>query len=71
MLTTRLRSSRTFREKSNSEEILSILSEIADNLQQDLERTGYSGRTVVIKYKVSWLHRCRKRRADATFWKAT
>jgi len=44
---------RTFREKSNSEEILQILSEIAENLEQDLKRTGFSARTVVVKYKVS------------------
>lgn len=43
---------RTFREKSNSEEILETLREIADNLEEDLKRTGYAGRTVVVKYKV-------------------
>jgi len=30
-----------------------MLSEIADNLEEDLKRTGYSARTVVVKYKVS------------------
>jgi hypothetical protein len=29
------------------------LAEIAQNLEEDLKRTGFSGRTVVVKYKVS------------------
>lgn len=43
---------RTFREKSNSDEILDMLREIADSLEEDLKRTGFSGRTVVVKYKL-------------------
>jgi DNA polymerase kappa len=44
---------RTFREKSKDEDILQCLAEIAQNLEEDLKRTGFSGRTVVVKYKVS------------------
>jgi hypothetical protein len=29
-----------------------MLREIADSLEEDLKRTGFSGRTVVVKYKV-------------------
>jgi hypothetical protein len=31
-----------------------MLREIADSLEEDLKRTGFSGRTVVVKYKVSF-----------------
>ena len=60
---------RTFREKSNSEEILQILSEIADSLEQDLKRTGYSARTVVVKYKVGTM-RCYKRKSIELIFEA-
>jgi len=31
-----------------------MLREIADSLEEDLKRTGFSGRTVVVKYKVGF-----------------
>jgi hypothetical protein len=37
-----------------------MLREIADSLEEDLKRTGYAGRTVVVKYKVSVVARQRE-----------
>lgn len=44
---------RTFRDKTDDDEILEMLSEIADELGKDLERLEYAGKTVTVKYKVS------------------
>lgn len=43
---------RTFREKSNGEEILETLNDIAEELEKDLKRTGFAGRTVTVKFKL-------------------
>lgn len=44
---------RTFRDKSQEEDILAMLAEIADELEKDLKGTQYAGKTVTVKYKVS------------------
>lgn len=44
---------RTFRDKSQDAEILQLLSDIVTNLEEDMKRTGFAGRTVVVKYKAS------------------
>jgi DNA polymerase kappa len=43
---------RTFREKKDDTDILETLSEIAKDLEKDLERTRFAGQTVTVKYKV-------------------
>ncbi|TYJ58644.1 hypothetical protein B9479_000480 [Cryptococcus floricola] len=43
---------RTFRDKTNDEEILACLADIADELEKDLERLQYAGKTVTVKFKL-------------------
>ncbi|KAK8864554.1 hypothetical protein IAR55_001804 [Kwoniella newhampshirensis] len=43
---------RTFRDKTDDDDILKELEEIAEELQKDLERLQYSGKTVTVKYKL-------------------
>ncbi|WWD17130.1 hypothetical protein CI109_101567 [Kwoniella shandongensis] len=43
---------RTFRDKTDDEDILNELAEIAEELEKDLERLQYSGKTVTVKYKL-------------------
>lgn len=43
---------RTFRDKWEDEEILSELANIAQELEEDLKRLQYSGKTVTVKYKL-------------------
>ena len=44
---------RTFRDKTQDEEILAELESIAEELEKDLKSTQYAGKTVTVKYKVS------------------
>lgn len=44
---------RTFRDKTNDQDIMDTLADIAVELGKDLERLQYSGKTVTVKYKVS------------------
>ncbi|ORX35753.1 hypothetical protein BD324DRAFT_652294 [Kockovaella imperatae] len=43
---------RTFRDKTDDEDILNTLADIADELCKDLERLQYAGKTVTVKYKL-------------------
>jgi DNA polymerase kappa len=43
---------RTFRDKTDDEEIMATLEEIAVELGKDLEKLQYAGKTVTVKYKV-------------------
>ncbi|WVW84095.1 hypothetical protein I302_106124 [Kwoniella bestiolae CBS 10118] len=43
---------RTFRDKTDDEDILNELTSIAEELEKDLERLQYSGKTVTVKYKL-------------------
>jgi DNA polymerase kappa len=43
---------RTFRDKTQDEDILATLVEIAEELGKDLEKLQYAGKTVTVKYKV-------------------
>ncbi|WVQ99536.1 hypothetical protein IAU59_006672 [Kwoniella sp. CBS 9459] len=43
---------RTFRDKTDDEDILNELSDIAEELEKDLERLQYAGKTVTVKYKL-------------------
>ncbi|WWC89166.1 uncharacterized protein L201_004084 [Kwoniella dendrophila CBS 6074] len=43
---------RTFREKTNDEDILNELASIAEELEKDLDRLQYAGKTVTVKYKL-------------------
>jgi hypothetical protein len=52
---------RTFRDKTNDQDIMDTLADIAVELGKDLERLQYSGKTVTVKYKVSF---CDKINAD-------
>ena len=45
---------RTFRDKTDDEDIMKTLEDIAAELGKDLEKLQYAGKTVTIKYKVSW-----------------
>ena len=42
----------TFRDKTQDEDIMATLDEIAEELGKDLERLQYAGKTVTVKYKV-------------------
>ena len=44
---------RTFRDKTDDEEIMATLEDIAIELGKDLEKLHYAGKTVTVKYKVS------------------
>lgn len=44
---------RTFREKTDDEDILNELASISEELEKDLDRLQYAGKTVTVKYKVS------------------
>lgn len=44
--------SRTFRDKSDDQDILDTLADIAVELGKDMERLQYAGKTVNVKYKV-------------------
>ncbi|EIW70473.1 hypothetical protein TREMEDRAFT_68079 [Tremella mesenterica DSM 1558] len=43
---------RTFRDKTDNEDIMNTLTEIAEELGKDLERLEYSGKCVTVKYKL-------------------
>ncbi|WVQ80235.1 hypothetical protein IAT38_002340 [Cryptococcus sp. DSM 104549] len=43
---------RTFRDKSSDEDIMATLVDIAEELEKDLERLEYAGKTVTVKYKL-------------------
>ncbi|WVF71330.1 hypothetical protein IAT40_006133 [Kwoniella sp. CBS 6097] len=43
---------RTFRDKTDDEDILNELASIAEELEKDLERLQYAGKTVTVKYKL-------------------
>nr|XP_019011014.1 DNA polymerase kappa subunit [Kwoniella pini CBS 10737]OCF49795.1 DNA polymerase kappa subunit [Kwoniella pini CBS 10737] len=43
---------RTFRDKVDDEDILNEVASIAEELEKDLERLQYAGKTVTVKYKV-------------------
>ncbi|WRT66532.1 uncharacterized protein IL334_003491 [Kwoniella shivajii] len=43
---------RTFREKMDDEDILNELASISEELEKDLERLQYAGKTVTVKYKL-------------------
>lgn len=43
---------RTFRDKTDSDDIMATLVEIAEELHKDLENLQYSGKTVTVKYKL-------------------
>ncbi|OCF41902.1 DNA polymerase kappa subunit [Kwoniella heveanensis CBS 569] len=43
---------RTFRDKTDDEDILNELASIAEELEKDLERLQYAGKTVTVKYKM-------------------
>ncbi|WWC94614.1 hypothetical protein V866_001461 [Kwoniella sp. B9012] len=43
---------RTFRDKTDDEDILNELTSIAEELEKDLERLQYAGKTVTVKYKL-------------------
>lgn len=43
---------RTFRDKSDENEILSMLENIAEELEGDMKRLQYAGRCVTVKYKL-------------------
>ncbi|WVQ74022.1 hypothetical protein IAR50_003603 [Cryptococcus sp. DSM 104548] len=43
---------RTFRDKTDDGEILACLADIADELEKDLERLQYAGKTVTVKFKL-------------------
>jgi hypothetical protein len=45
---------RTFSDKSEETDILDTLQHIADELERDLARTGFAGRCVCVKFKVSF-----------------
>jgi DNA polymerase kappa len=42
----------TFRDKTQDEDIMATLVEVAEELGKDLERLQYAGKTVTVKYKV-------------------
>jgi DNA polymerase kappa len=44
---------RTFNPISNKEKILQKLEEVADELESDMERGGWVGKTITLKYKLS------------------
>ena len=44
---------RTFRDKMDDQDILDTLADIAKELEEDLERLQYAGKTVTVKFKVS------------------
>lgn len=46
---------RTFRDKTDDQDILDTLTEIAAELEKDLERLQYAGKTITIKFKVSFM----------------
>lgn len=43
---------RTFRDKTDNEEILAELANIAEELEKDMTTLQYAGKTVTVKYKV-------------------
>lgn len=43
---------RTFRDKTDSDDIMATLVEIAEELHKDLENLQYAGKTVTVKYKL-------------------
>lgn len=45
---------RTFRDKTDDDDIMDTLADIADELGKDLEKLQYAGKTVTVKYKVCW-----------------
>jgi len=48
----RLTKHRTFNAISSEEEILAKLMHVATELEGDLERTGWAGRTITLKFKL-------------------
>lgn len=45
---------RTFRDKTDDEEIMATLIEIVEELGKDLDRLQFAGKTVTVKYKVCY-----------------
>jgi DNA polymerase kappa len=43
---------RTFRDKTDDNEIMEMLTEIAEELHKDMENLQYAGKTVTVKYKL-------------------
>lgn len=43
---------RTFRDKTDNDEIMATLIDIADELHKDLANLQYAGKTVTVKYKL-------------------
>lgn len=50
----RLTLPRTFRDKTDDEEIMATLIEIVEELGKDLDRLQFAGKTVTVKYKVCY-----------------
>ena len=46
------RGDRTFHAIGNKDEILAKLEEVAAELEEDMERTGWTGKTITLKYKL-------------------
>lgn len=51
----RLTPSRTFRDKTDDEDIMATLIDIVEELGKDLDRLQYAGKTITVKYKVCYL----------------
>lgn len=43
---------RTFRDKTDDQEIMDTLTDIAEELHKDMENLQYAGKTVTVKYKL-------------------
>lgn len=43
---------RTFNPLSNEQKILSKLEEVAEELEKDMEESGWAGKTITLKYKL-------------------
>ena len=48
---------RTFRDKTEDDDIMETLAEIADELGKDLDKLLYAGKTVTVKFKVCINHK--------------
>lgn len=57
----------TFGDKWDNDDILDTLESIAEELESDLKRLKYAGKTVTVKYKLhTFESECRVRRAELT-----
>lgn len=67
----RLTLPRTFRDKTDDEEIMATLIEIVEELGKDLDRLQFAGKTVTVKYKVCYpvplVERKKKNISDLAF----